>query len=185
LIGFASRDSFLLKDQEASLGIERQETAEAQVQYALFFEDGNNPEAWNAVLEHHADSRDSRDQVWVAHARQTLAMLYLKQNKLDLALPLFEALAAMPAVESQARARGLAGQVVIYAIQSDPRFADKMTALSQLMKKSKLVNPLGTDMNNFIEGVIEETERDLPEDGRDALRVLLEGLNVGNRPNSR
>ncbi|MEX2142457.1 MAG: serine/threonine-protein kinase [Pirellulales bacterium] len=184
LIGFASRESFLLADQQASLGIE-QETAEAQVQYALFFEGGNNPDAWDAVLTHHADSPDSRDQVWVAHARQTLAMLYLKQNKLDLSLPLFEALAAMPAVESQARARGLAGQVVIYAIQGDPRFADKMTALSQLMKKSKLVNPLGADMSGFIEGIIEETERDLPQEGRDALSVLLEGLNVGNRPNPR
>jgi serine/threonine-protein kinase len=188
LVGFASRESFLLSDQEAGLTVERQATAEAQVQYALFFEDGNNPEAWKAVLDHESDA-DSRDQFWLAHARQTLGMIYLKRNEYEQALPHFQALEEMPTIESQSRARGLAGQVVIYAILGDARqLAAKITELFNLAKEAKdktLREMLGQDMANFIRDVIDRQEENLSDVARAELERLQASLEAGNQPASR
>jgi serine/threonine-protein kinase len=181
LIGFASRESFLLADQEAISEIEEQATAEAQVQYALFFEDGNNPDAWKAVLKHESNA-DSGDQVWLTHARQTLGMIYLKQSDYDQALPYFQALEDMPEVESQSRARGLAGQVVIYAIRGDSRqVAANIVQLlgvlnHQSLKEKEPSAILGQDMTNFIQDVIKQQEQNLSEAARAEFQKLANQL---------
>jgi serine/threonine-protein kinase len=185
LIGFASRESFLLADEEETSAIQPQGSAEAQVLYALFFEDGNNHEAWQAVLDHYGTSDD---QVSLAKARQTLGMFHLKQNEYDQALPHFQALEEMPTVETQSRARGLAGQVVIFAIQGDSRLAAKITELFTLAKEPKakpLPEMLGQDMTNYIREVIDLQEQNLSEVARAELKKLQDSLQVGSQSNPR
>jgi serine/threonine-protein kinase len=183
VIGFASRESFLLADQEASSGIPQKETVEQQAYYALFVDEGNNPEAWKAVLNH-PDS--APDQYWVGLARQNLAMIYLKQGQYDLALERFEELEQMPWREREFQARGLAGQAVIYTIlRNSERLADKMAMLAKLVDASDNKNLLGPDMSSFIEGVFKEQEKNLSPEGRQALRRLLDERNAERRPNSR
>ena len=187
LIGFASRESFLLANQEATSAIPPQDSAEAQVLYALFFEAGNDLEAWQKVLEYHGESDD---QVSLAQARQTLGMIHLKQSEYDQALPHFEALEELPSVETQSRARGLAGQVVIYAIRGDAQqFTAKLTQLlgllnQPLIKEKQLADILGQDMTNFILDVIDHKGQNLSEGARNELEKLRDRL-PRNQPNPR
>jgi eukaryotic-like serine/threonine-protein kinase len=179
LIGFASRESFLLADQEATLEIQPQGSAEAQVLYALILEYGNNREAWQKVLDYYGTSDD---QISLAQARQTLGMIHLNQREYDQALPHFQAMEDMPQVESQSRARGLAGQVVIYAIQGDSRqLAAKITELFNLPRKRPLSEMLGPDMTTFIQDVIKQQEQNLSEAARAKLKELQSQLNSSNQ----
>ncbi len=181
LIGMASRESFLLADQAANSMIPEKETVEQQAYYALFFEAGNDPEAWRAVIDH---PESSPEQYWVGHARETLAMIYLKQGQYDLALERFQELEQMPSVEQESRARGLAGQAVIYAIdENSQRFAEKMTELQSLFEKAGNRNLLGAEMSGFIEGLISEQEKNMSVEGRQALQRLLNERKVGDRSN--
>ncbi len=183
LIGLATRESFLLADQEGNQGIPPKDTAYAQVQYALFFENGNNPEAWEAVLRYHKD--DSR---WAPHARQALAMLYLQSRQYDLALPLFEQLADMPAIDRQYRAIGLAGQVVIHAIQNEERpLLDAMTELSVLtegLTPQQLTATLGPNMSDTIRQIFDARNRAVQESARAATSKLLDRLNADGQSGS-
>jgi predicted Ser/Thr protein kinase len=171
VIGFASRESFLLADQEASAGIPLKETAYEQVQYALFLEDGNNPEAWKAVLKH------PEAEPWSSHARQILGMYYLQNDEYDLALPWFQQLADMPDVHREPKARGLAGQVVIFAIQDDSRLPDTIIALLKLAGKSPpLTNILGQELSGQIREVLTKRVNQVGESARRVIEDLLKQL---------
>jgi serine/threonine-protein kinase len=174
-IGFVSRESFLLADQEASAGIPQKDTGQAQYQYALLTGEGNDVDAWAAVLKWHPN-----DEPWASNARQTLAMLYLQKDEYDLALRLFQDLAEMPTVNKQQRARGLAGQVVIYAIQkNNSQLADKM---SELYEDNDLMEAIGPELSREIPKILERTRAKVDESQRERMEKFVDRLDSAGKP---
>jgi serine/threonine-protein kinase len=170
-IGYASRESFLLADQGASAGIPKKENAYEQVQYAALFEAGNNPDAWKAVLEH------PEQEPWSSHARQILGMYYLQDDEYKQALPFFEQLADMPDVHREPKAHGLAGQVVIFAIQNDSRLPDTIIALLKLADKPPpLRNILGPELSQQVTEVLTKQANQVGESARSVIEDLLKQL---------
>jgi len=170
-----------LANEESTARIPEKETAYAQAQYAFFVGEGNDPEAWQAVLDYHGDSSAAEDQLWVTRARQTLAMLYLQKGDYELALPYFRQLEDMSVVNSEPRAQGLAGQIVIFAIRKDPQMADKLGELRKLMtssQKKTLSEMVGQDMRNEINSIITQRMKSTDENGRKALEDLQKALNA-------
>jgi hypothetical protein len=174
VIGFASRESFLLADQAGNQAIPQKVTGQAQYQYALLTDEGNDVDAWKAVLNWHPN-----DEPWPSLARQALAMLYLQRKEYDQALPLFRQLAEMPKVNKQQRARGLAGQVVIYAIQKNDReLADKIT---ELMENSDLMKAIPPEFSREIPGILERSRARFDESARVNMERFVKGLETGSQ----
>ncbi|MGC3971646.1 MAG: hypothetical protein QM775_31165 [Pirellulales bacterium] len=99
--------------------IPRQPNGEAQVNFArMQLDDKAREEALNAVRLHFPDDEDATDD-----ARQELALLYLQQDRLRSALPIFFEFAALPPSRREDRAFGLAGEAVVLARQGEQREA--------------------------------------------------------------
>jgi hypothetical protein len=109
-------------------------------------------------------------------------MLYLQHRDYSDALPLFSDLAALTNVELQPKARGLAGQVVIYWIQGDQRLAQTLAELMRLTKGKPLAPILGQDMRNFIRDVFEDRAKTVQEPGRKVMQDLLNWLDAPSPP---
>jgi serine/threonine-protein kinase len=186
-VGLATRESFLLDDQQAPAEIPALDSAKAQVQYALFYGTGSNPEAWKTVVDRFAKSPKPDDQIWVVHALQTLAILHLQKNEWAEALPYFEQLEDMPVRESNARARGLAGQVVVYAILKKPQMGEKLAELTEVAK-NRLPELVGQDMTSQIKRIIEDQRENMGPEAQQQMDLLLDHLtgdSSGNNVRSR
>jgi serine/threonine-protein kinase len=175
LLGLAARKPFLLAGEEARPAIQEKSTAFAQVQLALMLDNGNNSDAWEAVLR-----RFPNDATWAPVARKNLATLYLQRLRYDLALPLFKELEDTP-LNLQLKALGLAGQAVIYDIYQDPvEVANKMADLRALTEDAKLpanTNLLDADMNRVIEQLGKRMQQESASSYID-VEELLRSLNV-------
>ena len=99
--------------------VPRQPSGEAQVNFArMQLDDKAREEALNAVRLHFPDDREATDE-----ARQELALLYLQQDRLGSALPIFLEFAGLPPDRRDDRAFGLAGEAVVLARQGEQREA--------------------------------------------------------------
>jgi serine/threonine-protein kinase len=159
LVGMATRKPFLLASESNRATVPEQETAFAQVQYALLLENGNNADAWEAVLKNFPD-----DKIWAPVARKNLATLYLQRGRYELALPLFEQLEETP-LDLPLQALGLAGQALIYdAYRDQEQFAGKMADLGDLTQKARMLpnrpNLLDAYMNRVIQNLSEAKQKE-------------------------
>jgi serine/threonine-protein kinase len=176
LVGMATRKPFLLASESNRAAVPEKDTAFAQVQYALLLENGNNAEAWEAVLKRFPD-----DATWAPVARKNLATLYLQRGRYELALPLFKELEETP-LNLQLKALGLAGQAVIHAIYGDQeQVADKLVDFSALTEDPRLQGGptlLDAHMNRVIQALIAKNRQEPDESALGTLEELLRSLNV-------
>jgi hypothetical protein len=82
----------------------------------------------------------------------------------------------MPDVQREPKARGLAGQVVIFAIQNDSRLPDTITALLKLADKQPLTNILGQELSKQVREVVVKQMNQVGESARGAMEELLKQL---------
>jgi len=109
-----SRQPPLLEGAEAQpSSVTRRETVSAQVFYAIRV---GTEEAWQAVIKYFPDQ-----QVSVRRAKQQLARIYLRDNKYEDALKIFDELAALGETEEELRAFGLAGKCGVLTLQGKYR----------------------------------------------------------------
>jgi len=151
-----TREPYLLDaaQEGAATLVERRESPEAQYIYAVML---NTEPAWRSVWEHFPPEADEQNQYYARRAKQQLARLHLKNDDLDLALNLYEELAALDPAEQEFRAFGLAGQAMVYSLKGDQeRSAAKVAAVWELREH------LDPQMRAQIER--------LARNGRDALR---------------
>jgi hypothetical protein len=81
----------------------------------------------------------------------------------------------MPVRESSARARGLAGQVVVYAILKKPQMGEKLAELIEVAK-NRLPELVGQDMTSQIKRIIEDQRQNMGPDAQSQMNILLEHL---------
>ena len=114
--------SVLSLDADASVEVERRDTAEAQFMYALF----NNTEAgWKSVEAYHGDN-DPVNRHWVLRAQQKLADYYLERDDYAAAYDAFGQLAGDS--EPEFHAIGLAGQAIIHDLRDETQLlAEKLS----------------------------------------------------------
>lgn len=101
------RPSYLLERDSMGLDIDRQGSASDQYAYAMRYDQGRSIDAWRSVGEYFPNDQQYQDL-----AKMQLAWLHLEQKQYDLALPMYQDLAARS--EDMYKLRGLAGQAVIY-----------------------------------------------------------------------
>jgi hypothetical protein len=167
LAAYAMREPFLLLSNEATSTIPEQDTIKAQHEYALL--SGNNVAAWEAVLKYFPE-----DDTWAPSAKQNLAGLYLQRDDYARALPLLKQLEETPG--ETYLAFGLAGQAVIFAIQGNDEFRDKLVKLRTLTKDKPTL--LDAHMTRLVSEIYEETLKESEEEARSAVEELFESLNL-------
>jgi eukaryotic-like serine/threonine-protein kinase len=74
------------------------------------------PEAWQSVIDYFP-----ADTYWVNHAKQQLALIYLREEDRDRALAIFEELASLDESETELRAFGLAGEAGVLTMNGEYR----------------------------------------------------------------
>lgn len=100
-------------------------------------------EAWRAVIEYFPDKT-----YWTSRAKMRLAQIYLREDRLDEALQLFQELAAADESEPDLRAFGLAGMAGVYVLQKRER--DAAQVLNQLWPiRRQLRDPLMQRLVDF------------------------------------
>ena len=115
--------------------VPRQPNGEAQVNFArMQLDDKAREEALNSVRLHFPDDADSVDQ-----ARQELALLYLQQDRIRTALPVFLEFAGAPNERRDLRAFGLAGEAIVFGRQGDT--AQACRALELLLPLQASLDP--------------------------------------------
>ncbi len=178
-VAYAMRNPFVLAEQSGAGGIDRKATAGAQYEYAI---SRDTPAAWQAVIDYFPDDAELG---WLA--KRQLAGLYLQRGELDLAMPLFEEMAAQKGKPRyRERAFGLAGQCVVLHIQGPEDLLDvrleELQHFVQGLTEAERNAILDAHMVRLIEG-IEQGRRRQDQDGnraanREALLRIIESLNV-------
>ena len=109
-------------------------------------------EAWRAVIEYFPDK-----VYWTSRAKMRLAQIYLREDRLDEALQLFQELAAMGNSEPELRAFGLAGIAGVYVLQK--QYREAADTLNQLWPiRDHLRDPL---MRRLVDYAITTTREKL------------------------
>ncbi len=118
---FATRKTDLLAvGPEASLGIPRADTAQAQY-YRAVFSRRDDTRPWQAVLDYFPNS------IYEDSAKRELARLHLENDELDEAMHIFDEFAARQGdVDEYDRAIGLAGQYVVYTMEGKTNDAERV-----------------------------------------------------------
>jgi len=115
--------------------VPRQPNGEAQVNFArMQLDDKAREEALNSVRLHFPDDAESVDE-----ARQELALLYLQQDRIRTALPVFLEFAGATDERRGLRAFGLAGEAIVFARQGDT--AQACRALELLLPLQTALDP--------------------------------------------
>jgi serine/threonine-protein kinase len=117
--------------------VERQDDAAKQYWHALAL---NTEEAFLSVARLHPPDASPTNRYYARRAQQQLALLHLQRNEYDRALEIYRQLAALEESESEFRAIGLAGQVIVYDRLGDTAraarsLADAMAYRSQLERQ--------------------------------------------------
>ncbi len=131
----------LYVDAQDSSQVAHYETAREQYINTLFLsEDELRPAHWEAVWKRF-DPQDSMNLMWARLAKQQLALMYLKSDELDSALPLFRELADLEEEEKKFRAIGLAGQLLVQSRRGNQdevrRLAIKLVPLRDQIENSR------------------------------------------------
>jgi len=82
-------------------------------------------EAWQAVVDYYPDK-----PYWTSRAKQRLALICLREDRLDEALSLFNELASLDESEPELRAFGLAGRCGVLSMQG--KYRESANALAEL-----------------------------------------------------
>jgi serine/threonine-protein kinase len=167
LVAYLMREPFLLLGNETTGAIPEQDTIKAQHEYALL--SGNNVAAWEAVLKYHPE-----DDTWAPSAKQNLAGLYLQRDDYELALPLLKQLEETRG--DTYRAFGLAGQAVIFAIQGNDEFRDKLVKLRSLTQGNPTL--LNAHMTRLVSEIYEKTLAESEEEASRAVEELIYSLDT-------
>jgi hypothetical protein len=104
--------------------VQRQPTAREQYWHALAL---NTEEAFQSVAKFHSPDENATNRYFARRAQQQLAAYYLQSLQFERALEVYRELAALEEMESEFRAIGLAGQVIVY-----DRLGDKAQAAQWL-----------------------------------------------------
>ncbi len=116
------RQSVLADAAPAALQVPKEDNPWAQLVVANQL---GTEEGWRALLQYYPDRTYFANQ-----AKQRLAMIYLREDRLDEALLLFDELIALGDAEPEARAFGLAGRCGILSIEG--KYDESTKILTQL-----------------------------------------------------
>lgn len=109
-------------------------------------------EAWRAVIEYFPDK-----VYWTSRAKMRLAQIYLREDRLEEALQLFQELADNGDSEPELRAFGLAGMAGVYVLEK--KYHEAASALNQLWPiRDHLRDPL---MRRLVDYAITTTREKL------------------------
>ncbi len=124
LIGYyrTHETPLLAQPQTTALDVPRQETVLGQLLYA---NQVGTEQAWRAVIEYFPEK-----SFWTSQAKMRLAQIYLREDRLDDALAVFDDLAASDDSEIEQKAFGLAGRVGVLTLKN--RFREASEALNPL-----------------------------------------------------
>lgn len=103
---------------EPTLNVPKYDTIFAQWLHASQL---GTEEAWRAIIEYFPEKT-----YWTSRAKMRLAQIYLREDRLDEALRMFQELAASDDSEPELRAFGLAGMTGIYVLQKNDREASQV-----------------------------------------------------------
>ncbi len=112
----------LAKVPTTSLAVPRQETVLGQLLYA---NQVGTEKAWRAVIEYFPEK-----SFWTSQAKMRLGQIYLREDRLDDALAVFDDLAASDDSEIEQKAFGLAGRVGVLTLKN--RYRDASETLNLL-----------------------------------------------------
>jgi predicted Ser/Thr protein kinase len=96
--------------------VEKMKSARAQFAHALFLD---TEEAYKSVWEYFPPELSRENEVESWKAKRRLGELYLREDERELALGVFNELAALEEIEEQYRIFGLAGQAIVYGRNGD------------------------------------------------------------------
>lgn len=136
--------------------IPKQPTAETQWLYALMLD---SELGWKSVAHYYGN-----DPTYARRARQSLALLYLKERDYQHARELFDEFAASNDVEEQYVAFGLAGQAIVLN-----RLGDSQESVEKLVQLWPLRSKLEGEMRYLVETMLNQT-RATPGGGARSLR---------------
>jgi serine/threonine-protein kinase len=140
--------------------IPKQKTAEMQWLYALMLD---SESGWKSVTHYYGD-----DPTNARRAKQSLALLYLKERDYKRAKELFDEFAAINDVEEPYKAFGLAGQAIVLN-----RLGDTQESVEKLVQLWPLRGKLEGEMRYLVEAMLNQT-RATPGGGARSLRQWRE-----------
>jgi serine/threonine protein kinase len=155
-VAWFMRPGYLLERDSTGLDIDRKKSASEQYAYALLYDQGRSIDAWRSVGEYFPNDPQYQDL-----AKMQLAWLSLEQKQYDMALPMYQELAARP--EEMYQLRGLAGQAVIYFANNQTNdFKRVWTDLGQRRQKlEEARKPLSQFVNPELIRLLDEIQRKL------------------------
>jgi eukaryotic-like serine/threonine-protein kinase len=142
-------------------------TAKEQFDHAEKLQ-SDDDEAWRAVLQYYPD-----DHTYTPEAKERLALLDLKQHRLDEAKKLFEDLEAMGGENPAAKTIGVAGRAVVASLQGDYKESQRLIVyeLGELQNRRE---QLPKDLWFLLQRAGAENARHLGDEAKKQLKDLFE-----------
>jgi serine/threonine-protein kinase len=155
----------LLQISPAEVGtVEQQATAKDQYWHALAL---NTEEAFLSVEKFHPPEVNPLNQYYVRRARQQLALLYRNRNDLDRALAIYQELAEVEEQESDFKAVGYAGQMIVHYERGETYLARQPLQMV-IELRSRLDDQMGEEVDRIVANLQQRLDggADLPKPSR-------------------